>query len=60
MVLQEAGDIARLVVQQNKDTVAALLDLPFSEILIETEENALLYCPEYDNVRESAPNIAPQ
>ena len=38
-----------------EDTVAALLDLPFSEIPIETEEHVLLYCPEYDNVRESAP-----
>ena len=38
-----------------EDTVAVLLDLPFSEIPIETEEHALLYCPEYDNVRESAP-----
>ena len=35
--------------------MAALPDLPFSEIPIETEEHALLYCPEYDNVRESAP-----
>ena len=39
----------------DEDTVAALLDLPFSEISIETEEHALLYCPEYDNVRESSP-----
>ena len=31
------------------------IDLPFSEKPIETEEHALLYCPEYDNVRESAP-----
>ena len=35
--------------------MAALLDLPFCEIPIETEEHALLYCPEYDNVRECAP-----
>ena len=37
-----------------ESTVAALLDLPFSEIPIEAEEHVLLYCPEYDNVRESA------
>ena len=38
-----------------EDTVVALLDFPFNEIQIETDEHALLYCPEYDNVRGSAP-----
>ena len=38
-----------------ESTVDALLDLPFTEIPIEAEEHVLLFCPEYDNVRESAP-----
>ena len=49
------GRYCKACCSAEEDTMAALLDLPFSEIPSETEEHALLYCLEYDNVREGAP-----